>query len=74
VTNGPLVTVGVKKTDVLEYEPFPQRPRHLGGARRRSDRRLHLKEVEQVFEKERLFEYAASAHEQPLNEIAAALK
>src|ERR1044071_997355 len=74
VAHGPLIASWVAKAHVFKHEPFPNLRRHLNRVGRRSDRRLHIEKVEEVFEEEALLIDVSCAKQQSLNQIAAARK
>ena len=68
----PAIAAGIAEADVLEDEALADGSRHRGRARGRADRRLHLEEVEQVFQVEALLVDVARAEQQALDQVAAA--
>src|SRR5262249_37265141 len=74
VAHRPAVAARILKADVFKDEALAYRLRHFESLRWRGDRRLHLEEVEEVFQVERLLRDLASANQQRVYPVGAARK
>src|SRR5207247_8571034 len=74
MTYSPRIASGILKADIFEREAFSYRTGHCRRARRRGDRRLHLKEIEEVLEVETLLINSARAQQQYFDQLPASTK